>query len=67
MLGGMYQHTHISRQIVARPHRPTISKTYKSEKSLFQNVSFALQLVQHMRASCTSSPPPRSFQRSLVI
>lgn len=58
ILCGMYQQTHL-RQIVACPHCTTISKNYKSEKSLFQHVSFALQLVQHMQASCTSIPLPK--------
>lgn len=53
-----YQQT-LLRQIVACPRCTTISKNYKSEKSLFQHVSFALQLVQHMQASCTSIPLPK--------
>lgn len=57
-----YQQTHL-RQIVACPRGATIPKNYKSEKSLFQHVSFALQLVQHMRASCTSIPLPQKFPK----
>lgn len=66
ILWGTYQQTHL-RQIVACPCCKTISKNDKSEKSLFQHVSFALQLVQHMQASCTSIPQPQSFQSLLVI
>lgn len=66
ILCGTYQQTHL-RQIVTCPHCTTISKNYKSEKSLFQNVSFALQLAQHMQASCTSVPLPWNFQSLLVI
>lgn len=66
ILRGTYEQTHL-RQIVACPHCTTISKNYKSEKSLFQHVSFALQLVQHMQASCTSVPLPRNFQSLSVI
>lgn len=66
ILCGMHQQTHL-RQIITCPHCTTISRNYKSEKSLFQNISFALQLVQHMQASCTLIPLPWNFQSLLVI